>query len=273
MKSCNMVSHFWSSYCRCFLLRLCAIRLGKVRVDILSWVDILKLTIVCTGHVNDGQYLKIGKWKNWNSVFSVKDMHCRQVLTFFLQSDNFLPKLIDILLFSTKKETWISILWNSSIFGYRIYCRTTQLNCLTCNFPCLVFSRHFSPVRRDDQVSDWGFAGSFPQTDEHGKTTHVRGDREREIRVPTPGEALHAADHYQGFKHFGGSRNSQTVRTSCKFDNYFFWENWGADLRRNPHWPRACKFACKSFDVASNVNTPIRKSRFHLLTFVLDRLV
>ncbi len=42
------------------------------------------------------QYQKIETWKKWNSVFCLKDLHCRQVVTFFVVTyrvTNFLPKL------------------------------------------------------------------------------------------------------------------------------------------------------------------------------------
>ncbi len=35
-----------------------------------------------TTHFREGQYLIFGKWKKWNSVFSIKDKHCPLILTF-----------------------------------------------------------------------------------------------------------------------------------------------------------------------------------------------
>ena len=57
------------------------------------------------------QYLKIGKTKNGNSVFSVKDTHCPSLLIFLLlfifRVTNFLPKLVDMVLFSTEKTEFL----------------------------------------------------------------------------------------------------------------------------------------------------------------------
>ncbi len=54
-----------------------------------------------------GKTGKKGNSKNWNSVFSIKHMHCRWVLIFVLtyRVTNFLPKLVDMLLFSAGKKT------------------------------------------------------------------------------------------------------------------------------------------------------------------------
>ncbi len=41
------------------------------------------------------EYLKIGKWKKWNSVFFLKDMHCGWVFVVTYRVANFLPKLIN----------------------------------------------------------------------------------------------------------------------------------------------------------------------------------
>ncbi len=56
---------------------------------------------------------KIGNSRKRNPVFSFKDMHYPSVLTIFVVTNkvtNFLPKLLDTLLFSMEKN-WISIFW------------------------------------------------------------------------------------------------------------------------------------------------------------------
>ena len=70
--------------------------------------------VVCFAH---RQYPKIRTWKKLNSVFSVKDMHYWQVIfVVTYRVTNFLPKLVDMLLFSVKKN-WISIFWNPLFSG------------------------------------------------------------------------------------------------------------------------------------------------------------
>ncbi len=62
----------------------------------------------------DRQYPKIGNLKqNGNSVFSIKDMHCRTSFDIFIVTyrvTNFLPKLINMLLFSTEKKLNLHVL-------------------------------------------------------------------------------------------------------------------------------------------------------------------
>ncbi len=82
-------------------------------------------------------YRKIGISKNGNSFISVKDMHCLytsfEIFVVTFRVTNFLPKLIDMHLFSTKK---LNIhFWFSPIF---------RLCLVTINFP--VLSRQVSQV-------------------------------------------------------------------------------------------------------------------------------
>lgn len=63
----------------------------------------------------------------------------------------------------------------------------------------------------NDPDADRGPAGRVPQADEHGQAAHLCGNRQRALRVPAAGEALHGPHHHQEQQHPGGSRDTQTV--------------------------------------------------------------
>lgn len=65
-------------------------------------------------------------------------------------------------------------------------------------------------VRGDDPDPHRGAAGGFPKTDEHREAAHLRGDRERAVRVSADGEALHGADHHQKQQYPGRPGNTPT---------------------------------------------------------------
>ena len=69
------------------------------------------------------QHRKIGNSKSGNSVFSIKDVHCPLSFDIFVVTyrvTNFLPKLVDILLFSTEKTEFPVL-----VFPYFGFCRTS----------------------------------------------------------------------------------------------------------------------------------------------------
>lgn len=51
----------------------------------------------------------------------------------------------------------------------------------------------------------------LPQTDEHGQAAHLCRDRQRPLRVPAAGEALHGPHHHQEQQHPGRPGDAQTV--------------------------------------------------------------
>lgn len=62
-------------------------------------------------------------------------------------------------------------------------------------------SSSLAPVCRNEQGSDRRITGSLPETDGGREATHLRGDGECSLRLPTSGAALHVADHHQNLKH------------------------------------------------------------------------
>ncbi len=70
-----------------------------------------------------GQYRKIGKQKNGNSVFSVKDMHCQPILTFLwllIEWLIFCQNSWTCYLFSTEKN-WISSIFSIPFLFYFLF--------------------------------------------------------------------------------------------------------------------------------------------------------
>lgn len=82
-------------------------------------------------------------------------------------------------------------------------------------------SNRVTSVCRDDEGTNRGTAGRFPQAHVDWQTAHVCGDGLGALRLPAAGEAVHAAHHHQGLQHPRGPRDSALVLQSRKF--YFLY--------------------------------------------------
>lgn len=73
------------------------------------------------------------------------------------------------------------------------------------------FSNCISTICGDDKGSHRRAVGRLSQVDDLRQTTHLRGDGVGALRLPATGEAVHAADHYQGQQHPGGSGDTTSL--------------------------------------------------------------
>ena len=69
-------------------------------------------------------------------------------------------------------------------------------------------------VCRDEQSSCGRSSLCLPQADEWGEAAHLRRDRERPLRLPATGAALHASHHNKDIEYPGGSRDTEAILKS-----------------------------------------------------------